>query len=123
VFLRSLLQLLITSNVVSSSLIFAIMVLLVILSSETSVRTRVTRRNIPEDGILHNHRRENHKSSIALTELDSVVETQCVSCDVRTEFLSQKIALFLIMKTSSLFFYCFFLFRIINNNSNLLENM
>jgi hypothetical protein len=33
-------------------------------SSETSVLTRATRRNITEDGILHSHRRENLKSYI-----------------------------------------------------------
>jgi hypothetical protein len=32
-------------------------------SSETSVLTRVKRRNIPEYTILHSHRRENLKSS------------------------------------------------------------
>jgi hypothetical protein len=33
-------------------------------SSITSVLTRTTRRNIPEDTILHTHRRENLKSHI-----------------------------------------------------------
>jgi hypothetical protein len=33
-------------------------------SSETSVLTGATRRNIQEDGILHSHRRENLKSYI-----------------------------------------------------------
>jgi hypothetical protein len=36
-------------------------------SSETSVLTRAARRNIPEYGILHSHRRENLKSYITLT--------------------------------------------------------
>jgi hypothetical protein len=42
-------------------------------SSETSAYTRSTRRHIPEDGILHNHRRENRKSYIEnLFVLESV---------------------------------------------------
>jgi hypothetical protein len=32
-------------------------------SSETLVLTRTTRRNIPEEAILHSHRRENLKSN------------------------------------------------------------
>jgi hypothetical protein len=35
-------------------------------SSETSVITRATLRNISEDAILHSHRRENFKSYIVL---------------------------------------------------------
>jgi hypothetical protein len=35
--------------------------------SETSVLTRATQRYIPEDGILHSHRRESLKSYTALT--------------------------------------------------------
>jgi hypothetical protein len=36
-------------------------------SSETSVLTRATRRNNPEDTILHSHRCENLKSYIGTT--------------------------------------------------------
>jgi hypothetical protein len=37
-------------------------------SFETWVLTRVTRCDIPEDGMIHSYRRENLKSFIALTD-------------------------------------------------------
>jgi hypothetical protein len=62
--LRSVLRLLVTANVRRSPIIVTL-VIEAMRSSETSVLTRVTRRNIPEDGILHSHRRD-LKSHIAL---------------------------------------------------------
>jgi hypothetical protein len=40
----------------------------------TSVLTTDTRRNIPEDGILHSHRRENLKSYTVMTIILIVFE-------------------------------------------------
>jgi hypothetical protein len=57
-------QLLVAACVVPSSQIFVTLVKESPGSSETSVLTRDTRRNNPEDTILHSHRRENLKSSI-----------------------------------------------------------
>jgi hypothetical protein len=53
VFLRSMLRLLLTANVVPSSPILVILLVETIHSSETSVLRRASRRNITEGGILH----------------------------------------------------------------------
>jgi hypothetical protein len=86
---------LVTANVVTSSPILVTLMVEALSSPKMSVFTRATRRNIPEDAILHSHRRENLKSYINQDRIASFNLCRPISSDknINSKNITQEYAL------------------------------
>jgi hypothetical protein len=93
----------VTVNVVPTSLVLFTLIMEAISSSEMSFPTRATRRQIPENGILHSHRSENLKPYIALSGWACSGAVRCPLWGTIWVVISQKMALFIVTaaKTSN----------------------